>query len=241
MVHNDDNNADGELILEQPKFSMVDDKRGEQTYVRLVKFAYWLAGNNQNQHSVMLNFDEIVGELLLELAKGLQHYEDLPDDELDAVIRRMMDNRISELKYRFYKTHRKVELEANEFWSWDDCSEWENSVEGSPDAEDIAESKHRVKATREKLSPIARRVFDALIYGDDRLNQQLQISNMRASTIYKNHKVSVRPHHVADALLISEKQVTQSYDEIREVYQDVCNSRDSCRDPKILGVERMSI
>ena len=222
MAHNDDNNVDDELILEQPKFSMVDDERGEQTYVRLVKFAYWLAGNNQNQHSVMLNFDEIVGELLLELAKGLQHYEDLPDDELDAVIRRMMDNRISELKYRFYKTHRKVELEANEFWSWDDCSEWENSVEGSPDAEDIALSKQRVKDTRDKLSPISKSVFDALIFGNKRLNVELKLSNKRANSVYKNHKVRVRPHHVADALLISEKQVIKSYNEIREVYQEVC-------------------
>lgn len=222
MAHNDDNNVDDELILEQPKFSMVDDERGEQTYVRLVKFAYWLAGNNQNQHSVMLNFDEIVGELLLELAKGLQHYEDLPDDELDAVIRRMMDNRISELKYRFYKTHRKVELEDNEFWSWDDCSEWENSVEGSPDAEDIALSKQRVKDTRDKLSPISKSVFDALIFGNKRLNVELKLSNKRANSVYKNHKVRVRPHHVADALLISEKQVIKSYNEIREVYQEVC-------------------
>ncbi len=222
MAHNDDNNVDDELILEQPKFSMVDDERGEQTYVRLVKFAYWLAGNNQNQHSVMLNFDEIVGELLLELAKGLQHYEDLPDDELDAVIRRMMDNRISELKYRFYKTHRKVELEDNEFWSWDDCSEWENSVEGSPDAEDIALSKQRVKDTRDKLSPISKSVFDALIFGNKRLNVELKLSNKRANSVYKNHKVRIRPHHVADALLISEKQVIKSYNEIREVYQEVC-------------------
>ncbi|KKK54828.1 hypothetical protein LCGC14_3080760 [marine sediment metagenome] len=222
MAHNDDNNVDDELILEQPKFSMVDDERGEQTYVRLVKFAYWLAGNNQNQHSVMLNFDEIVGELLLELAKGLQHYEDLPDDELDAVIRRMMDNLISELKYRFYKTHRKVELEDNEFWSWDDCSEWENSVEGSPDAEDIALSKQRVKDTRDKLSPISKSVFDALIFGNKRLNVELKLSNKRANSVYKNHKVRVRPHHVADALLISEKQVIKSYNEIREVYQEVC-------------------
>jgi len=222
MMHNDDDNMDDELILEQLKFSMAGDKRGEQTYVRLVKFAYWLAGNNQNQHCVLLSYDEIVGELLLELAKGLQHYEDLPDDELDAVIRRMMDNRISELKYRFYKTHRKVELENNEFWSWDDCSEWENSVEGKPDAEDIADSKRRVQATREKLSPIAKRVFDALIFGNKRLNVELKLSNKRANSVYKNHKVRVRPHHVADALLISEKQVIKSYNEIREVYQEVC-------------------
>jgi len=221
---NNDNNMDDALILEQPKFSMVDDKRGEQTYVRLVKFAYWLAGNNQNPHSVMLNFDEIVGELLLELAKGLQHYEDLPDNELDAVIRRMMDNRISELKYRFYKTHRKVELEEDkiEFWDWEDREKWDEIIDGRPNAEDIATSKQRVKDTRDKLSPISKSVFDALIFGNDRLNVELRLSNKRANSVYKNHKVRVRPHHVADALLISEKQVIKSYNEIREVYQEVC-------------------
>ena len=221
---NNDNNMDDALILEQPKFSMVDDERGEQTYVRLLKFAYWLAGNNQNPHSVMLNFDEIVGELLLELAKGLQHYEDLPDNELDAVIRRMMDNRISELKYRFYKTHRKVELEEDkiEFWDWEDREKWDEIIDGRPNAEDIATSKQRVKDTRDKLSPISKSVFDALIFGNDRLNVELRLSNKRANSVYKNHKVRVRPHHVADALLISEKQVIKSYNEIREVYQEVC-------------------
>ena len=222
MAHNDDSNMDDELILEQPKFSMVDDERGEQTYVRLVKFAYWLAGNNQNQHCVLLSYDEIVGELLLELAKGLRHYEDLPDDELDAVIRRMMDNRISELKYKFYKTHRKIEISDSSYVSLEDYIDYQTLKSDRPDAEDIADSKHRVQVTREELSPIAKRVFDALIFGNKRLNAELKLSNKRANSVYKNHKVHVRPHHVADALLISEKQVIESYNEIREVYQEVC-------------------
>jgi DNA-directed RNA polymerase specialized sigma24 family protein len=223
MTHNDAGKDDYGLDMKQSKFSMVDEDRGEQTYVRLVKFAYWLAGNNQNQDSIMMSFDEIVGELLLELAKGLQHYEDLPDDELDAVIRRMMDNRISELKYKYYKTHRKYELEKVVL-SWDECSEWENSTGHGSDTENITESKRRVQDTRNGLSPVSKEVFDALVFGNDRLNNQLKLSNMRANTVYKNHKVRVRPHHVADALLISEKQVIDSYNEIREVYQEVCRA-----------------
>jgi len=159
---------------------------------------------------------------LLELAKGLQHYEDLPDDELDAVIRRMMDNRISELKYKFYKTHRKIEISDSSYVSLEDYIDYQTLKSDRPDAEDIADSKHRVQVTREELSPIAKRVFDALIFGNKRLNAELKLSNKRANSVYKNHKVRVRPHHVADALLISEKQVIKSYNEIREVYQEVC-------------------
>lgn len=203
---------------EQSKFSI--SERGEQTYVRLIKFAYWLAGNNANRNNVMMTFDEIVGELLLELAKGVKFYEDLPDEELDAVIRRMMDNRISELKYRYYKTHRKDELSLT--MSWDEHDEWLRTVGDGVDIDDIVSSKHRVKATRAKLSDTAKRVFDALIFGNKRLNDLLKLSNMRAKAVYKNHKMRVRPYHVADALMLSETDVVDSYKEIRVAYQEVC-------------------
>ena len=70
-----DNNTGDALNVMQPKFSMVEDEQN-QTYVRLVKFVYWLAGNNTNPDNVLMDFDEIVGELLLELAKGLKVYGD---------------------------------------------------------------------------------------------------------------------------------------------------------------------
>jgi len=219
MTHNNDNNTGDALNMTQPKFSMVEDERN-QTYVRLVKFVYWLAGNNTNPDNVLMDFDEIVGELLLELAKGLKVYGDLPDEELDAVIRRMMDNRISELRYKYYCTHRKIGLSLTV--STDDGDEWIECADDGIDTDEIAASRHRVQFTREKLSPIAKRVFDALIYGSERLSKQLKLSNVRANSVYKNHKVRVRPHHVADALLISEDQVVESYNEIRESYQEAC-------------------
>lgn len=217
MMDND-NYVGDPLDPEQPKFSI--GERIEQTYVRLVKLAYWMAGNNANQNNVMMSFDEIVGELLLEIVKGVKHYEDLPDNELDAVIRKMMDNRISELKYRYYKTHRKDELSLTV--SLSDGDEWLNEIEGDESVDDIISSKHRVQETRTKLSDIAKEVFDALIFGNKRLSDMLKLSNMRGKAVYKNHKMRIKPYHVADALMISEAQVVKSYKEIRDAYQEVC-------------------
>ena len=81
----------------------------QEVYVELEKFVHFLASKNANPNNVMMEYDEIVSELMLEMVKGLRAYKDLPKGQLKAVIRRMMDNRVSELRYRFYVTHRVAE------------------------------------------------------------------------------------------------------------------------------------
>jgi hypothetical protein len=194
----------------------------EEVIANLVKLVYWLANENKNPDNVMMSFDEIVGELFVEVVKGLDRYKDLPQNELEAVIRRMMDNRISELKYRYYITHRKHEnsLTVALADAEDDPDEFLLSDQQYNPAS-ISTSLERVRQTRGSLSNTAQKVFDVLIFGDERLNQQLRVSTMRARFVYKDFKVIIRPHHVADALLISEKEVLSAYDEIRSAYAKV--------------------
>jgi len=194
----------------------------EEVIANLVKLVYWLANENKNPDNVMMSFDEIVGELFVEIVKGLDKYKDLPQNELEAVIRRMMDNRISELKYRYYITHRKHEnsLTVALTDAEDDPDEFLLSDQQYNPAS-MSTSLERVRQTRGSLSNTAQRVFDILIFGDERLNQQLRVSTMRARSVYKDFKVIIRPHHVADALMISEKEVLSAYDEIRSAYAKV--------------------
>lgn len=200
----------------QDKFS-----NDEDTLQNLVKFVYWLAGKNANPDNVLMNFDEIVGELFLEIVKGLNKYGDLPQTNKEAVIRKMMDNRIAELKYRFYVTHRKFEKSLTVAISDVEDDPDEYIVTNQPNPAHLSASRERVRQTREQLSPVAKQVFDMLIYGDERLNRQLNVSNLRAKSVYKDYKVKVRPFHVADALNISEADVVDAYDEIRRAYRNV--------------------
>lgn len=200
----------------QDKFSNDDETIGN-----LVKFVYWLAGKNANPDNVMMSFDEIVGELFVEIVKGVDKYRDLPQNELEAVLRRMMDNRISELKYKFYVTHRKYERSLTIALpdAEDDLDEYIGSNQSNPAS--LSASRERVQQTRQQLSSTAKQVFDMLIFGDERLNQQLNISNIRAKSVYKDYKVKIRPFHIADALMISESEVVAAYDEIRQAYKSV--------------------
>jgi hypothetical protein len=200
----------------QDKFS-----NEEEVIAKLVKFIYWLAGHNANPDNVMMSFDEIVGELFVEIVKGLDKYGDLPEEELEAVLRKMMDNRISELKYKFYVTHRKFERSLTIAISDAENNPDEYIGSDHTNPASVSASKERVRRTRDQLSPTAKEVFDMLIFGDDRLNMQLNVSNMRAKSVYKDFKVKVRPFHIANALRISEAEVVDAYDEIREAYKTV--------------------
>src|SRR3990167_8635608 len=89
-------------VIMVDKFSDSDDKLCSEVYDDLVKFVKWLASSNHDDSNIMMDYDEIVGELMLELVKGVAHYKHLERKKLLAVIKRMMDNRISELRYKYY-------------------------------------------------------------------------------------------------------------------------------------------
>lgn len=220
--------------LDSSKFSSLE----EETYYELEKFVHYLAGRHANGN-VMMSYDEIVGELLVELVKGVRHYSNLEMNKLKAVIRRMMDNRISELKYRFFSTHRNAEnyvislnLEvatrnADALDYIDDANSGVTPVEeliedvGS-DPANLYESKERVTLTRERLSPVARDVFDSVVYGNNMLSTIMLLAAVRSTYIYKSRVVTIKPWHIADALHMDEQEVKIALKEIKEVYSEVC-------------------
>lgn len=215
------------------KFSSVE----EEVVCRLEKFVHYLAGKNVGPQ---LEYDDLVGELMLELAKGLKAYPDLPVEQLMAVLRKMMDNRISELKYKFYLTSRKdalytislsIEVGATDI---KDVRPYSKEVaEGHPveeliqeqgsDPADIYESKERVMAVRSQLSPSAKRVFDAIVKGNQQLAKLVWLSAIRSGYIFKSRAAKMRSWHVADALQMDEREVKRALKEIKTVYREVAN------------------
>lgn len=224
---------------EQVKFS--DIGRDEETYKQLERFVRYLSSKNNNDRNIMMQSDEIAGELLLELVKGLRAYPNLEMEQLKAVIRKMMDNRVSELKYRFYTTHRgqekfsiSLDLEvavsdadivstAGDAVGFGDTLVHELIESPFSDPQDIYESKERVLETRRHISPVARKVFDAIVFGNNMLAVVLYMSSLRASVIFKHKVVQIKPWHVADALHLDESVVKEAFREIKSVYAEVLN------------------
>ncbi len=217
------------------KFSSV-----EEWYVELERFIHYLAGRNGG---LAVEYDDIVGELMVELVKGVQAYPDLPHDQLKAVLKRMFDNRISELKYRYHITHRKhalfnisldIEVSVNTNHNVLGKGVLHNSpdpdsvplseiITGGDDPAAIYASKERVLEVRNMLSSSAKRVFDSLIRGNNMLAMIIWLSSVRSSYVFGSRSVKIRPWHIADALGMDEKEVKIALRDIKKVYKEVYN------------------
>lgn len=224
------------------KFSMLeDDAAVMDKYLELERFIRYLAYRNAGELQVLMSVDEIIGELNVEFVKGFQRYGDLPDEQFRAVLRRMFDNRIVELKCRFYETHREHEKmiisldisvgaadiqKLSPFARDNDdpnAQPVEELIEGDPDVDELYSSNARVLETRSRLSPNARKVFDAVVYGNAALAQVMYLVCQRASAIFKECSPGIRAWHIADALGMSEKEVKKAIKEIKASYEEVCN------------------
>lgn len=218
----------------EDKFSYTE----EDIYEAMIKFVYHLARRYANE-DLMFQMDELVGELMLELVKGVKYYssKSLSMEQMKAVLRRMLDNRISELRHRHYGTHRihakfTLSLEID-LYDDDDggmvepvgvlFQERVTDSDLAPDPASVFSSLERVNATRALLSEEAARVFDACIFGDDRLAMFMWLSSVRASSVRKNGIVSLKPWIVADALMMSELEVKKAFSQIRRAYDEVAN------------------
>jgi hypothetical protein len=181
-----------------------------------------------------MDHDEIVGELYMELVKGYQYYSHLPEGQLLAVLRRMMDNRVAELTYKYYKTHRKAAIGSLSISKQDDNESegylnYNNfryvSTDGSEmmDPAITLESLDRVASTYDALSDEARQVLSAILDGDAMLGEQLALSGIRASFVFKRGTVKLKPFHVAKALAMDEDIVKKNFKEIKKAYAEVCS------------------
>lgn len=224
------------------KFSMLEDRDEMQAvYQDLERFIKFLAVRNAGDFQVLMSSDELIGELNIEFVKGFAAYNHLPKEQLKAVLRKMFDNRIVELKCRFYETHRKSEKTIisldidvcvadisqvspyHQGSSSEDATPVEELVEGDPDSAELVESKDRVLATREMLSPTAKKVFDALVFGNQALAQVMYLVCQRAAKVFKESSPNVKAWHIADALNLDEEEVKIAIKEIKNAYAEVCD------------------
>lgn len=205
-----------------------------EIYNQLERYVHWLAEktSKQNSDADLMNYDDMVGELFLELWKGYTRYKDKPADELLAILRRMMDNRISELRYRYLVTHRKQEItNVTIIHDPHETSEWDEDLDVISDEiiEDIGSdpaviymSLERVFEVRDALNETERRIFDAVLFGDEMVDAYVAISIRRANYVYKSGgTVKVRPFHISDALQIPEKDVVAAFRKVKKVYAGV--------------------
>ncbi len=156
-----------------------------------------LANATKSGTQVLMERDEIVGELSCELVKGWLYYKDreLPDDQLLAVVCRMLQNRLAELQTMHYYTHRKA---AGTSSSTDEPGF--DVIDYAATPEEYVESATRVARFFASLSSEEAAVVRALIGDDRRIRQQLIIRTMRRSFVYKNTTIKYDYKLVADAL-----------------------------------------
>jgi hypothetical protein len=200
------------------------------------KFVYHLAGKNS---TLAIDYDDIVGELFVELVKGVQAYPDLPPEQLKKVLMRMMDNRISELKYRYHVTHRRfaqydislsLEVSVSDVSrlgagtiSDGDAMPVEELIIGGEDPAELYDSKERVLSVRNRLTAVEQKVFDALINGNGMLAILVWLSSQRSNAVFGSRAAKMRPWHLADALHITEKEARQAIRKIKHVTREVLN------------------
>ena len=206
------------------KFSMVE---------QLNKFVWHLAWRYDNPENVMMSADEIASELNEELVKGIKAYGDRPANELLAILRRMLDNRIAELTHRFYGTYRKedkrlLRLDAtvnpnDEGYDRDLAEGVQVLHDDCDDPQDICESRDRVQRTFAKLSPIAKQVLNAILFDTDALDMTMKLAMLRAESRFSSPHLDVKPRHVAQALQLPEKTVKMAFVEISDMYKEVIN------------------
>lgn len=209
---------------------MVDKDVCDFVMEELGKLVYYLASRYDSGDQVLMEKDEIVGELYYELAKGMEYYKHLDKKDLLAVLKTMLSNRISELKYKYFVTHRKEGTYAISIdilvQSIDDgVSDAHNLIKDpSQDVEGVLISKDIVMEVRDQLQPVTQIIFDAIVYGHDRLSWMVWLSAVRAAFVYKTGGTAkMHPWHIADALCIPVDQVKDSMAEIKEVVHEVYN------------------
>jgi DNA-directed RNA polymerase specialized sigma24 family protein len=196
------------------------------------RFVWWLAHRSASS-AWLMDADEIAGELFLEISKGLEAYSDKEGEELLAILRTMCDNRVYELKAKYYGTHRRLKIEMEiSLESIDDpddddfAASYPLDMISEDTSDSLYESHVRVLQTRASLSDNAKIVFDAVCLDNNpRVTEQVRLAGIRASATYKGGgTVRLKPWHLAEALGMSENSVRRAWKEIRDQYRRVVNN-----------------
>lgn len=193
----------------------------EMLYTHLNRYIKWLSYRHANMHNVMLQPDELEGELLFELVKGWMYYQQkgLSSPDLLKVIKRMLTNRIAELKYRFYCTHRHAELGAVELDSLVD-----SLGDSTMDPESRFDSSSRVHAFMNYLTPFELSLVLYLLQPDRRLGQQIKLLGYRKTFVYKQPTITLGPDMVAKALHFDVQVVRSAWRAVKQKWNSMYDS-----------------
>jgi len=185
----------------------------EELYDKLNKYIHWLAAKKATDH-VLMEREELEGELYEQLVYGWMYYRDrgLTVGELLAVIKQMLNNRISELKYRFYLTHRSAEKEMMDL---DDLE-----CDGPPDPEHIVEHMLRFSGFLDTLECGERTIVDAILWPDKRMCDQVRLRTFRRSYVYDVPSITIDWKLVADALHIQYAEARQAWSSVKRKWRN---------------------
>ena len=199
----------------------------ETIHQELTGFVYYMA--NRFQSDDYMNFDDIVGELNLEIVKGYQYYSGkiLDLERFKACLRQMIAFRIAELRHKQFGTHRirarmniSIELELIGDEGDTDFTETIPDINcGQP--EELCESAELVEEVKQRLSPIAQQVMDMVCSGDERLTAIIFLATVRACGSKPNSRSKIKPWMLAEILSVSEPEVRKAFSEIRKALESV--------------------
>ncbi len=171
----------------------------QQFYISIEKYVWWLANRSCSDHILMMR-DEIASELFLELWKSWARYgerDDINESQLKALTIKILNNRVAELKYRFYVTHRSAEQYVADY---DDLSDVL--------CDELPIFDGRWDRFIVSLSPSEMAVVVAIVTDDSRVSQQIMLKGWRNAVVYLNGgTVTITPRLMSEALHISLKRM----------------------------------
>lgn len=219
-------------------------KSVEDLYQRLHKYIYWLAYDLNRQHSlhILLQPDDLAGELFLEMVSVYRHYQhrkDLDADTLINIVKVSLDNQIRSLIYTYHVTFRKEDARLLSLaQAYPDPHYNEEAISGSggkggnwetqkptdeyivPDPELLIESNDRLQDFLHSLTVPEREIVDAILHMDERVARQAKLVGTRKAFVYKNGgTVTLNYRLVADALHLDRKECQKLWGKIRHKWR----------------------
>src|SRR4030042_5232123 len=191
------------------QFSNIEN---DELFQDLQRLASWFAYKGSNPDNVMLGFDDVRQELMIELIKGLRYYADKPLPEKRKLVKTMLDHRIQKLHHKYYGTHRglgnnPVQLDDIEYLSETEVTE--------------ADSHEFVEQLSRKLSPESQKVLRTILEPSDEMAATLSLAGIRSRQIQKVRSRKpwylIQPWHVAEVLGWDVKKCKLCFKEIRTV------------------------
>jgi len=217
----------------------------EELYDRLHRYIWWLAHDINKDHTlnILLQTDDLAGELFLEMVRVYRHYEDRGDldaDSLIKIVKVSLDNRIRTLIYTYHNTHRaedsKVlplnviecepstrDVKSNSSYGGGGRQSWYHHPTDEytiPDPQSLAESSMRLQIFLDKLTDPEREIVEAILCMDERVARQAQlIGTRKAFVTKKGGTVSLNYRFIADALHIDRKECQALWGQIRRKWR----------------------